>query len=170
MKRAVTAILLMALGAPLVMLRAQQQTPPGPAAPVFRSGTRLIVENVTVKDKNGTPVEGLTAKDFTVTEDGEPQAITFVEFQRLASPAVAAAALAQAAEPAPDAQLNLRPTVFGRPTYDFVEKERGGHRHVERLYRAAHRDGHAAIGLCHQRGRKACALAAQQKGQRKPQL
>src|SRR3989442_3397556 len=52
--------------------------------PIFRSGTRLIVENVIVKDKSGNPVEGLTAKDFTVTEDGEPQAITFVEYQRLA--------------------------------------------------------------------------------------
>src|SRR5436309_10159362 len=71
--------------------RAQQQTPPGPATPVFRSGTRLIVENVTVKDKSGTPVEGLTAKDFSITEDGEAQAITFVEFQRLATPAIPAA-------------------------------------------------------------------------------
>ena len=68
-----------------VMLHAQQAAPPAPA-PVFRSGTRLIVENVSVKDKSGTPVEGLTAKDFTITEDGEPQAITFVEFQRLAAP------------------------------------------------------------------------------------
>ncbi len=49
----------------------------------FRSGTRLIVETVTVKDKDGKPVEGLTAKDFTVTEDGQPQTISFVEFQRV---------------------------------------------------------------------------------------
>src|SRR5437899_2590476 len=60
---------------------AQEKTPP----PVFRSGTRLIVETVTVKDKNGNVVEGLTAKDFTLTEDGEPQTISFVEFQRVQS-------------------------------------------------------------------------------------
>ena len=52
--------------------------------PVFRSETRLIVETVTVKDKEGRAIEGLTAKDFAITEDGEPQQIAFVEFQRLA--------------------------------------------------------------------------------------
>jgi len=76
--------------------------------PVFRSGTRLIVENVTVKDKSGNPVEGLTAKDFTVTEDGEPQAITFVEYQRLAT---ADATVGRDFSRANDeAQLKLRPT------------------------------------------------------------
>jgi VWFA-related protein len=53
--------------------------------PTFRSGTRLIVQTVTVKDKSGRPIEGLTAKDFIVTEDGEPQEIAFLEFQQLAS-------------------------------------------------------------------------------------
>ena len=59
--------------------RRQQPT----SQPVFRTGTRLIVQTVTVKDKDGKPIEGLTAKDFIVTEDGEPQDIAFVEFQRL---------------------------------------------------------------------------------------
>jgi len=59
--------------------------------PVFRSGTRLIVETVTVKDKDGKAIEGLTAKDFTLTEDGEAQTISFVEFQRVdATPGPAA--------------------------------------------------------------------------------
>jgi VWFA-related protein len=51
--------------------------------PTFRSGTRLIVQTVSVKDRDGNPIEGLTARDFIVTEDGEPQTISFVEFQRL---------------------------------------------------------------------------------------
>ena len=88
MKRFLSALLVVGLGSPLV--RAQQAP-----KPIFRSGTRLIVENVIVKDKSGNPVEGLTVKDFTVTEDGEPQAITFVEYQRLATT---------------EAQLKLRPT------------------------------------------------------------
>jgi VWFA-related protein len=59
-----------------------QQPAQQPAA-TFRSTTRLIVQTVTVKDKDGNPVEGLTAKDFIVTEDGEPQSVSFAEFQRL---------------------------------------------------------------------------------------
>jgi VWFA-related protein len=51
--------------------------------PIFRAETRLIVETVTVRDKDGRAIEGLTAKDFSITEDGEPQQIAFVEFQRL---------------------------------------------------------------------------------------
>ena len=60
---------------------AQQQ---GQGEPVkFSANTTLVVEIVSVKDKNGKIVEGLTAKDFTVTEDGKPQDIKFCEFQRL---------------------------------------------------------------------------------------
>src|SRR5499427_10996420 len=65
------------------------QTPPAaqaPQAPTYRTNTRLSVQTVSVKDKDGKPIEGLTAKDFVVTEDGESQAVAFVEFQRLPSP------------------------------------------------------------------------------------
>src|SRR4026209_393112 len=51
--------------------------------PVFRSSTRLAVNTVVVKDKDGKVIEGLTAKDFSVTEDNRPQEVAFVEFQRL---------------------------------------------------------------------------------------
>ena len=79
---------------------AQQQ--PQTQQPVFRTTTRLIVQTVTVKDKDGKVIEGLTAKDFTVTEDGQPQDIAFVEFQRMqgATPAAPAPAAIVAA-PAP---------------------------------------------------------------------
>jgi VWFA-related protein len=49
----------------------------------FQASAQLVVETVTVRDKNGKPVEGLSAKDFTVTEDGVAQTIAFCEFQRL---------------------------------------------------------------------------------------
>ncbi len=45
--------------------------------------TRLVVETVVVKDKKGNPIEGLTANDFTVTEDGVAQKINFCEHQNL---------------------------------------------------------------------------------------
>jgi VWFA-related protein len=46
-----------------------------------------------VKDKKGNPVEGLTTKDFTVTENGVPQTISFCERQELpTTPGEAAAA------------------------------------------------------------------------------
>src|SRR5271169_4000818 len=66
-----------------------QQQPPVQNPPIsgggvkFTSISQLVVENVMVKDKNGNPVEGLTAKDFTITENGVPQTIAFFEYQKL---------------------------------------------------------------------------------------
>jgi VWFA-related protein len=45
--------------------------------------TQLVVETVVVKDNKGNPVEGLSAKDFTITEDGVPQTIRLCEHQEL---------------------------------------------------------------------------------------
>ena len=47
--------------------------------------SQLVVETVVVKDKQGNFVPGLTAKDFTITEDGQPQAIRIFEHQALAN-------------------------------------------------------------------------------------
>jgi VWFA-related protein len=102
------------------VLSAQQAAPPAgqqatPQTPTFRSTTRLIVRTGTVKDKNGNPVEGLTAKDFMVTEDGEPQTIAFVEFQRL--PAVPTASgqvtIGDAAPDAPTTPVSPPPANAG---------------------------------------------------------
>jgi VWFA-related protein len=94
--------LIAALGSGVAAQQAAQ-SPPATQAPqaTFRTSTRLIVRNVTVKDKSGKVIEGLTAKDFTVTEDGEPQDIAFVEFQRMTPAAPSAAAGAAAAATAP---------------------------------------------------------------------
>jgi VWFA-related protein len=75
-----------------LVVAAQTPQPPGasqqPPQAVFRATTHLIVQTVTVKDKSGKPVLGLTAKDFVVIEDGQPQDIAFVEYEALdAAPA-----------------------------------------------------------------------------------
>jgi VWFA-related protein len=64
---------------------AAQQPPPQQTQerPTFTSNTQLVVEAVSVKDKKGNPIEGLTIKDFAITEDGKPQTIAFVEYQKL---------------------------------------------------------------------------------------
>jgi VWFA-related protein len=81
-----------------VLIAAAQQpqpnVPPAQGPGPIRVGTQLVIEEVTVKDKGGKPIEGLRPNDLNLTEDGVPQAISFVEFQRLP-------AAVNAAEPAP---------------------------------------------------------------------
>ena len=77
--RPITALLLTFL-----LAANAQQTPPQEPLTTFQSSSQLVVEIVTVHDKDGKSIEGLTAKDFTVTENGAPQTITFAEFQKLA--------------------------------------------------------------------------------------
>jgi VWFA-related protein len=81
MRRAIITLFAVTLGAGAQ----QQQPPPKKAAGLatFTSSTHLVVETVTVKDKKGNSITGLTAKDFSVTEDGKPQTVAFVEFQTL---------------------------------------------------------------------------------------
>jgi hypothetical protein len=68
-------------------LRAQTigQNKSAGASEVFTLAVRsqLVVEAVTVKDKNGKSVQGLTAGDFTLTENGVEQKIRFCEHQTL---------------------------------------------------------------------------------------
>ena len=51
----------------------------------FKANSQLVIENVVVKDKNGNFIDGLTAKDFAVSEDGAAQTIRFCEHQKLSS-------------------------------------------------------------------------------------
>ena len=71
------------LAHPRLTPQAVTQARPQQPTPTFRSSTLLIVQTVTVNDKKGNPIAGLTAKDFVVTEDGMPQEIAFVEYQKL---------------------------------------------------------------------------------------
>jgi VWFA-related protein len=65
------------------------QNKPAEAADTFTLSVKvqLVVEAVVVKDKDGKPIQGLTAKDFAVTEDGVPQTVRICEHQDLAEEA-----------------------------------------------------------------------------------
>jgi VWFA-related protein len=86
----------------LAVLVAIAAAPAQQPTPTFRASVRLVVQPVTVKDKSGKPIEGLTAKDFVITEDGQPQQIAFVEYQPLdGAPAAAPPAPASSTVAAP---------------------------------------------------------------------
>src|SRR6202790_2503020 len=108
----------------VLVAAAQQPTAPGPPAQgsqAIRVATKLVVEEVTVKDKSGKPIGGLTANDFTLTEDGVPQTISFVEFQQL-QVAVNSAELTPSPGSAvstapPVTQMHIAPEQAGDPRY-----------------------------------------------------
>src|SRR5262249_43934976 len=66
-----------ALGLPASHRPASGQSPP--AVPTSPSGVELIMVAAAVADDPGRPVAGLTASDFTLTEDGRPQPIVSFE-------------------------------------------------------------------------------------------
>ena len=51
----------------------------------FKANSQLVIENIVTRDKNGNFIDGLTAKDFALSEDGVPQTIRFCEHQKLSS-------------------------------------------------------------------------------------
>lgn len=108
---AVAALLLLAPAG------AAQQPAADPQQPTFRSTTRLVVRNVTVRDRDGKVIEGLTARDFVVTEDNEPQDIAFVEFQQLQKSAETAVPMDAAPPPTvrPPVPLEGQPAIISTP-------------------------------------------------------
>jgi VWFA-related protein len=101
------------------------QAPAPPSVPTFRSSARLTVVDVTVTDAQGRAVQGLTADDFTVTEDGEPQAISLVVFQKVDSgdaalPPIPATPPGQPRRAAPTVQ----PTIAGSAPGDLRYRNR----------------------------------------------
>ncbi len=113
----VTAILLS-----FVLIAAAQQVgqnvPPGGNPPAtFSTTAQLVVETVTVKDKDGKAITGLTTKDFTITEDGKVQTLSFAEFQKLPDTPAGAVPLAPT-----DAQA----TIVNHLTRTEIAPERPG--------------------------------------------
>src|SRR5271169_6250625 len=78
MKRSIAIFLLLTLAAAAQQV-GQNTAPQGNATQKITVNTNLVVEQVSVKDKKGNPIPGLTAKDFTLTEDGVAQTIRFCD-------------------------------------------------------------------------------------------
>jgi VWFA-related protein len=62
-----------------------------PASPVLLTEARLVIEDVTVLDKKGLPVKGLSSADFVLQEDNNPQKIVSFEEHSAVEGAMAAA-------------------------------------------------------------------------------
>jgi VWFA-related protein len=71
------------LSGQLAILAQQSPAPAGKPITKFETTSQLVVVNVVAKDKSGNPIEGLSASDFTVTEDGKQQQLKVFEFQRM---------------------------------------------------------------------------------------
>ena len=82
-----------------------RSSPPPSAVPNgtarFEANAQLVIETVSVRDKSGAPVKGLTAKDFSITEDGVAQTISFCEFQTV--------------DETPEPELNPAPAAATQP-------------------------------------------------------
>jgi VWFA-related protein len=81
----IIASILVALAASLAGAQQVGQNKPADGSQGFTISLKvqLVVEAVVVKDKDGKTIPGLTAKDFTLTEDGVPQTIRICERQNL---------------------------------------------------------------------------------------
>ncbi len=66
----------------------QNKAPVASDAYTLSVRSQLVIETVVVKDKQGKPIQGLTAKDFTLTEDAVEQKIRFCEHQTLPETAI----------------------------------------------------------------------------------
>src|SRR5580704_1592495 len=82
MRALITAFLFFAVVATAQQIGQNAQSGNNPPSKIVVS-TQMVVETVVVKDKNGSPVKSLTAKDFTLTEDGVAQAIRFCDAQEM---------------------------------------------------------------------------------------
>ena len=82
-KPALASLLLILMGAPYLASETwvYAQSPQPTTAPTLKVYSRETIVDVNITDSKGNPVHGLTQSDFTVREDGKPQAIrSFEEF------------------------------------------------------------------------------------------
>ena len=110
----------------LPLLHAQDQQQPAQNNPnstgyILKVRSDLVLTNVVVRDKHtGAVVKGLTAKDFTVLENGKPQTIQTFDFQSIDQ----AAPLNEATVSGKEGQLVLGKNPTGVVTGDALRNHR----------------------------------------------
>src|ERR1700678_2782261 len=87
--RILTSFLILLVAATHAGAQQIGQNKPADAADTYTLSMKvqLVTEAVVVKGKDGKPIQGLTAKDFAVTEDGVPQTVRICEHQDLSEEA-----------------------------------------------------------------------------------
>ena len=84
----------------------------------FRSRTELVLVNVTVRDKNGSPVRDLKREDFTLLEDNKPQQVISFDLENTDAVLSTAATEAALLRPAPTKSPDAASALATRPLKD----------------------------------------------------
>jgi VWFA-related protein len=88
---------------------------------VFRTGSELVLVNVTVRDKSGKFVPGLKPEDFTILEDNKPQKVVSFDVENV--DAVPASDVAQAnPRPEPTADATSPPASAADANAQFKDR------------------------------------------------
>jgi VWFA-related protein len=112
LRQAVATLIAVVMLAPAQQQEQNRPLIPSTGGVKFGTSVQLVVVDVTAKDKSGKPIEDLTAKDFTITEDGKAQEIKFFKFQRLEEEILAEPSIApKPAVPADPAEKPAAPPV-----------------------------------------------------------
>ena len=130
MRKLLSIFLLLALASASAQQTGQNKSPSEPGRFTLTVKSQLVVETVVVKDKQGKLIQGLTAKDFAITEDGVPQQITFCEHQALA----ANASLLPVAPPGSEEIRLYKRLTRTQVSPETPEKERYQNRRLLALY------------------------------------
>ena len=102
-----------------------QNTKPGDdSVMTLKVQSHLVTESVSIRDKDGHFIPGLTAKDFTLTEDGVAQKIRFCERQSLTTAAKPLPALDHADENIKIYQTLSRSQIAPEQSEDLRYKDR----------------------------------------------
>src|SRR5215831_17143499 len=118
------------LGALTASAQQPQLQPPQQSKQPYtlKVSTQLVIETVVVKDKDGKPIEDLTPKDFTITEDGVPQTISVFEFQKIDDsvstgvPATGTASTTALTANSVSVPTAINPNSNGRPDVQYPDR------------------------------------------------